>query len=259
MMPEQTVQLDYGQRSKVRRRRTVVGLLLMAAVAGALWTAWHIGEPAWQRYRARAEVARWLKQCLNDSAGKDVVAYEGDPDRAELLMNRAGYVTIVPYLPHPGRRYVMAACRVPIHWYYLSMPVGSAWSPGRPFISDPVLFLHALQTTSARQRLVVVQSQLYFRGPPFATEATLCARTFDPEVPFGSRPLEMSRWIGPTITARWGEEHKWLRIFAGQPDPNDPSHFTIEYEADGKRGVIDGWLRDSQTHSNADELVLKLR
>jgi hypothetical protein len=258
-MPEQAVQLDYGQRSKVRRRRTVVGLLLMAAVAGALWTAWHIGEPAWQRYRARAKVARWLKQCLNDSPGKDVVAYEGDPDRAALLMNRPGYATIDPRLPHPGRRYLIAACRVPTQWYYLAIPFSSGWSRGRPFLSDPVLFLHARQTTTARKRLVVVQSQLYFRGPPFATEAALCAVTFDPDVPFGSRPVETSRWIGPTVTALWGKEGEWLRIFAGQPDPGDPSHFTIEYEADGKHGVIDGWLRESQTHTNADEVVLKVR
>src|SRR5699024_3764914 len=31
-----------------------------------------------------------------------------------------------------------------------------------------------------------------------------------------------------------------LRLFAGQSDPNDPSHFTIAYELDGVRGVIDG-------------------
>jgi hypothetical protein len=35
------------------------------------------------------------------------------------------------------------------------------------------------------------------------------------------------------------------RIFAGQADPNDASHFTIEYEwPSGVRGTIDGWLRD---------------
>jgi hypothetical protein len=34
-----------------------------------------------------------------------------------------------------------------------------------------------------------------------------------------------------------------LRILAGQPDPNDPTHFTIPYVLDGKPGVIDGFLR----------------
>ena len=36
-----------------------------------------------------------------------------------------------------------------------------------------------------------------------------------------------------------------LRLFAGQPDPADPTHFTIRYQLDGKEGVIDGWLRDN--------------
>ena len=35
----------------------------------------------------------------------------------------------------------------------------------------------------------------------------------------------------------------FLRIHAGQPDPADPSHFTIPYVLNGKPGVIDGYLR----------------
>lgn len=33
-----------------------------------------------------------------------------------------------------------------------------------------------------------------------------------------------------------------LRVLAGQPDPRDPSHFTIRYDLNGQPGVIDGWL-----------------
>jgi hypothetical protein len=33
------------------------------------------------------------------------------------------------------------------------------------------------------------------------------------------------------------------RFFAGQPDPADPSHFTIPYDLDGKRGVIHGRVK----------------
>ena len=35
-----------------------------------------------------------------------------------------------------------------------------------------------------------------------------------------------------------------LRLYGGQIDPADPSHFTIAYEADGVRGVLDGYLLD---------------
>jgi hypothetical protein len=38
-----------------------------------------------------------------------------------------------------------------------------------------------------------------------------------------------------------------LRLFAGQPDPNDDSHFTIRYEVDNQPGTIDGWLQADDT------------
>jgi hypothetical protein len=33
-------------------------------------------------------------------------------------------------------------------------------------------------------------------------------------------------------------------MFSGQPDPNDPSHFTIRYQMWGKEDVLDGRLGD---------------
>jgi hypothetical protein len=36
---------------------------------------------------------------------------------------------------------------------------------------------------------------------------------------------------------------KALRVFPGQPDPLDESHFTIPYDAGGVTGTIDGWLQ----------------
>jgi hypothetical protein len=35
-----------------------------------------------------------------------------------------------------------------------------------------------------------------------------------------------------------------LRLFAGQLDPNDASHFTIDYVIGDQKGVIDGWLKE---------------
>jgi hypothetical protein len=49
-----------------------------------------------------------------------------------------------------------------------------------------------------------------------------------------------------------------VRLYAGQADPTDPSHFTIEYATEKvagvwDHGVVDGWLRDNDT------LALKFR
>jgi hypothetical protein len=35
-----------------------------------------------------------------------------------------------------------------------------------------------------------------------------------------------------------------ITIYGGRVDPNDPSHFMIDYVADGVRGVLDGYLHD---------------
>ena len=44
-----------------------------------------------------------------------------------------------------------------------------------------------------------------------------------------------------------------MRVYAGQIDPNNPSHFTIRYEAWGQQDVLDCWLDDR------DEVTYKPR
>jgi hypothetical protein len=34
-----------------------------------------------------------------------------------------------------------------------------------------------------------------------------------------------------------------LRVYAGQPNPDDASHFVIPYRMDGHDGAIDGWIK----------------
>lgn len=44
-----------------------------------------------------------------------------------------------------------------------------------------------------------------------------------------------------------------VKVFGGQADPADPSHFTIAYTARGLPGTLDGWLTDN------DAVTLKVR
>jgi len=37
-----------------------------------------------------------------------------------------------------------------------------------------------------------------------------------------------------------------VRIYEGQPDPGDATHFTIDYDLNGQRGTIDGNLDDHE-------------
>jgi hypothetical protein len=60
----------------------------------------------------------------------------------------------------------------------------------------------------------------------------------------------LSRWSrghGPDMAFDLGagvSDGSITRIFAGQPDPNDESHFTINFERNGQRSTWDGWLID---------------
>ena len=36
-----------------------------------------------------------------------------------------------------------------------------------------------------------------------------------------------------------------LLVYAPQPDPNDRSRLTIEYQINGRKGMLDGWLKDN--------------
>ena len=74
----------------------------------------------------------------------------------------------------------------------------------------------------------VAKSREFRVGLPDSHERRVFGRSQEPE----ARP------VGPI------DYGNILRFFAGQPDPNDPTHFTIRYQIDGRDGVIDGWLKD---------------
>jgi hypothetical protein len=65
------------------------------------------------------------------------------------------------------------------------------------------------------------------------------------------RGTEPANWMHvqwpSTPSADHGASHSGglpLRLYAGQLDPHNPSHFTIDYVLHNQRGTIDGWLLD---------------
>jgi hypothetical protein len=114
---------------------------------------------------------------------------------------------------------------VPAEWSAFRAVWASAYQ------SDGTLFLHARQTPAGRTWLIAVDFHAT-GGGVLATRsiqpATLGRRSSDS----GGRAMGGS-FFGMTPGARF---------FAGQPDRDDPSHFTIEYEVNGRREILDGWL-----------------
>ena len=200
-------------------RRVVLALLVLALVLAVWW--WH--EPV----LAHARVLNCQRQC-----GIHTFRPEG------VVASSAG----------PGGT---TAAAVPAHWTaYEAAALRVAGARGftgtggpNPAFSETLVFLHRRRSPAGRQRVVAVRCL-----PLYLTSASVL-QAFQPVVvepaklwPLSSRPL-----------LREGEFHGGypvdaaVQVFGGQPDPADPSHFTIAYTVNGQPGVIDAHLRDDDT------------
>jgi hypothetical protein len=52
----------------------------------------------------------------------------------------------------------------------------------------------------------------------------------------------LSKWDYLTVAPGSGSSQSHWKFYAGQPDANNPSHFTFDFELDGQRHTCDGWL-----------------
>ncbi len=108
-----------------------------------------------------------------------------------------------------------------------------------------LIFSHERQTRSGISRIVILQAN---RLGSIYGETFFNCRVLGPSVPgngqgwvrFADIPVKRladGLAIGPL------SGHP-LTIYYGQADPVDKSHFWFDYEMDGKRGTIDGYLED---------------
>lgn len=110
--------------------------------------------------------------------------------------------------------------------------IGSA-----PWSGDTPLFMHGRTTQSGVQRLVVIN----FVQPRSGHGQHLSTLLMAP-----GTLTTYPRHHGPDM----GLDLQTLpampvRFYAGQPDPANDSHFTIDFDAPGGRYTIDGWLKDT--------------
>ena len=158
--------------------------------------------------------------------------------RAQLLywQRKAMAYTLPPGTIALDEKTVPSAATAWDRFYQLYSP------PGR--VTFPTLFLHERQSAGGERRLVVVEAISTFHMKGSEEGMALSVLVVRPGT--GLSPPEIrsdSAHYPPIIYG------KTLRIYAGQVDPGDPSHFSIRGESDGKAFVIDGWLRDDDTVS----------
>jgi hypothetical protein len=112
----------------------------------------------------------------------------------------------------------------------------SEWS-GTGLLTNATLFVHERKSRSGNRRLIAVD---LVSVQSTTRELVVQARMFQP--PVGWAPAQLRR--NDARVLELPRNARTLQVFQGAPDPQDESHFTIEYESSGRRGIIDGWLSD---------------
>lgn len=246
-------------------------------------TAWlqaqweqHKGKVAQEKRvrQAQAATASWLAFAAPESQ----VVWEEDAKRAAQLLSTSGYSPIVvsgepafltPYLSNGAHARVPAALPAGVNAMLLASGQHAlVFLHGRRIGTGPERMVAVL--VGSHQQIAVTGAGSLYRQPTEAFEFSLYkSHTFTAQS-FGVNAVGEADYdgIGPTeltigdspsgveIAGKWTPSKspsqpgtlaykpaEQLRVFAGQADPQDASHFTIRYELDGIAGTIDGWLR----------------
>jgi hypothetical protein len=186
-------------------------------------------------------------ECLHYSPPADQVVYDENPTTSAALLRYA--VRYIADTRNDVRRTPIALLQ-PSQW---SNAARSATPSLR--VHGATVFMHERTAADGHSRLVVLQYSPTTLVPAFSPytdlkitllEASRLHGTLAEIEPDAEPPRKL---LAHDLNASTRD----LRIFAGQADGDDRSHFTIEYELNGQRGTLDGWLE------NDDTINIKLR
>ena len=211
------------------RRVLLWGVLPLGAVALLLWGF----VPA----RNKFTFLHHQSKCMAFAAPPGTIAYTEDPATVARLTGGAASGPGWATLSHNAK--VIA--------YYL-MPASLRYLETRPDVDIPQgsgpVFLHGRAVPGGGARLVVakVDPMRSYRAVPGGPSVGDHALDVSVMTPAGLRAgpnVTRTLWRPDGAAVSFGE----LTFFVGQPDANDESHFTIDYQTPAGRGTIDGWLR----------------
>jgi hypothetical protein len=230
-MPE--VQLVYGRSRRWRRQKIAVWLaLFLLVLALGMFVAGYARPWVEHRLYLRAQ-----QRCLDYIAPKDQLVFEQGPGvRNRPLPPR--FHTAWSYEGQPDGGHAIGFMPVPWEAITRDRPAMS----GRGGTQPGVLFMRSRKTQSGVERLIVIALSCMPER-----DADACGNVQTSEYIGRTATSDLRSWITWTEETHFGlflspTDH--LRVFAGQPDPQDSSRFTIPYELNGARGVIEGQFVD---------------
>jgi hypothetical protein len=238
--------LDYS-RSRRRwpwRRIIVIGLLVIAALVLSPMVMKFS-----ERWKRRSPFLSVQRQCMNLSFPPTQVAYEEDHQQAQILSggktSGADWETLSDGSTGKALAFYLKPALVnQYHDWDASGPVMDLFTN--------FIFLHSRQAKGGQERLVHVGVNKIFAlravgegdlSPGKAQEQ----QVLDWQV---IRPGTLFRPAAQVASGSFGNKTLWinmpkpLRLYAGQADPADASHFTINMvTANGGTLIIDGYLQ----------------
>ena len=200
--------IDYAPAPPRYRRKAVRRAVGVPLLATALaLLGWKAGPPAWRH----ARLLYWQRRAMNYALPPDRVVYD----------EATGVISFAKPWEH--------FCQV-------------FSPPGR--LAAATLFLHERRNSKGHSRLVAVEGS---NGPSVAANPMHFMMSVCVIGPGGAftQPIAAADDFHLINLRSTFSDH--VRRYAGQPDPADPSHFTMRCQVNDRSIIIDGWLQDDDT------------
>jgi transposase len=234
--------------ARLQRRMRLQRLITIIVIFGAAMVAWREAPHAY----AYAKLRYWQRQCMNFEGSPDTAVCERRTPGSQPMAIASGYIDAtsarLASLYQVTHRIFLPADIAPVDTVAVpSCVVRFLQLSGNQIFQGPsgVLFSHRLVSPCGNDRLVIVARENWLDlGDAFAN--SFFADVYEIAGWNGCRCLTVHGAAGGN--ARGQPLPQPRHVYAGQPDPNDLSHFTIGYEwPDGTQGIIDGHLQDDDT------------
>ena len=230
-------QIDYEPRPVSYSHRRVGRLVTFVVLVLALSAAGYKAAPIFWR---RAKLLIWQHAAMSLEPPEHQVVYDDDPAHYQKLLQSDEFEELT------GSFSRSTAIHLERTWYEFA---DLAFPPGAG--SNATLFLHELRNNKGDSRLVEIEGGIprwVLDGPvPAGSRQSFglwcrvmrLAGMFSDPQELSLTPFQVQcDTYSPTDRLRW---------YAGHVDASDSSHFTMEYELNGKSFTVDGWLADDDT------------
>lgn len=239
--------LEYAARPPWHRRGrgilVIVSVALLIAIGGGFFAYRKFRPAIDERLRLRT----FHQTCLAYSTPATKVVYQ----EASLLMSlRKSTQPATAVTPPPTDMLMMASNNDSWSWLsplFLRKQDLMGNPATQPLSGIAILFLHERSNASGKQRLVCVEiTQSRLKAPvQFPNAATVGRYIFRTTVvqpaTYLSPPKLLSERLEQSIEG-WPWPPFGLTVFGGEPDPKDPSRFTISFQSACTTRTIDGQL-----------------